>query len=225
MRRDEPPALNNPKPWSRKAMRTVYMILLVFIALILIGSCSNSHSDSAQFFDKARTLIELGEREEASSFSNALRYYEEAMAIVDMIKVRYPASPVARRIVDGQIRIGSRTVSEFKDKVIAQLKKLAHAEDNFLACALFLADAIEDNFYRSMALSQVATAYAESDQCERALQIARALNDDSDTVSVLVDIARIYRERGKNPGEREKKILHQIIEEVDCAHETAETYD
>jgi tetratricopeptide (TPR) repeat protein len=147
-------------------------------------------------FRDARQLAESAVRAEDTSYGEAYRLYSEAQQRLDRIKQQYPSSSLAATLANGETRISSRTLAEFRE-VVRQAKVRSDAEAAPLACALLVATRMED---AAFTLGRIARQYAHVGQYDEALRVARAVDRDLFRALALADVADSYAQAPARDG-------------------------
>ena len=184
-----------------------------------------------QLFVEASQLVHTAQEAEQTSYAEAFKLYQAALANLDKITTHYPSSQVAVQLTSGQAKIEAYTLAEFRE-VVHQAEVRAGAEGNPLTCALFVAKTIKGLDTKVRALAETSRSYvqagekskaeeifsqalqiindasekhlvvyiasicAEVGQCDTVLQAAKIMENDSDKVWALREIARAYAEAG-----------------------------
>ena len=181
-------------------MKKLSYHVIIYLGLILIFGCSSPDEKANKLFVEAAQLVEKAQEAEKTSYADALKLYKKALEKIERIQSKYPSSKLAVEIAQDKAKLGSYTIKEIKETVIPQTELKAEAEENPLTCALFVAKTIEDAFWKSWALADIAVKYAEAGQGDKAseilsqaLQVAKTIKD---TYCCLLYTSPSPRDRG-----------------------------
>ena len=140
------------------------------------------------------------------------------MGKIERIQSKYPSSELAVKLVQDRIKVGSYTIKEIKETIVPHIEIKAKAEENPLACALFVAKTIKDADDKSSALADIAAQYAKAGQMNKtseilsqALQVAKTIKHAYSKSGALIDIAGEYAKARQRVDDKAKKILHEIV--------------
>ena len=133
------------------------------------------------------------------------------MGKIERIQSKYPSSELAVKLVQDRIKVGSYTIKEIKETIVPHIEIKAKAEENPLACALFVAKTIKDADDKSSALADIAAQYAKAGQYGQALQVAKTIKHAYYKSRALIDIAGEYAKARQRVDDKAKKILHEIV--------------
>ena len=199
-------------------MKKLSYYIITCLGLILIFGCSNPNEKANKLFVEASQLVKKAQEAEKTSYSDALKLYEKALEKIERIQSKYPSSELAVNLVQDRIKVGSYTIKEIKETIVPYVEIKAKAEENPLACALFVAIIIKDAYGKSSALAGIAAEYAKAGQMNKAseilsqaLQVAKTINSPYDKSRALANIAAQYAKTGQRVDDKAKKILHEIV--------------
>ena len=121
-------------------MKKLSYYIITCLSLILIFGCSSPDEKANKLFVEASQLVKKAQEAEKTSYSDALKLYEKALEKIERIQSKYPSSELAVKLVqDSRIKVGSYTIKEIKETIVPYVEIKAKAEENPLACALFVA--------------------------------------------------------------------------------------
>jgi tetratricopeptide (TPR) repeat protein len=195
------------------------LILVGFLGILLSVSCSGADDNAGanRLFVEAFQLVKSAQEAEKTSYVEAFKLYQNALAKVESIPEKYPSSDLAVKIVQGDVKLGSYSLTEFKEVFLPQAKMKAEIEENPLACALFVARTIGNAHDKAEALAEIAGKYAAVGQYDRALlEVAKTIEKADDKARALAWIAIRYTETGQEVDDKARKLLHEIIETVEA---------
>ena len=178
-------------------MKKLSYYIITCLGLILIFGCSNPNEKANKLFVEASQLVKKAQEAEKTSYSDALKLYEKALEKIERIQSKYPSSELAVNLVQDRIKVGSYTIKEIKETIVPYVEIKAKAEENPLACALFVAITIKDASDKSWALAGIAGEYAKAGQYGQALQVAKTINSAYYKSWALADIAAQYAKTGQ----------------------------
>ena len=107
---------------------------------------------------------------EVKNYRTALKLYKNALKNLEQIRSKYSSSNLAISLMRGEAKISGLTFKEFR-KTEGHLQSLVDAEESPLACALLIANKIENDTDKSKALAEIAAKYAEAGQKDKSSQI------------------------------------------------------
>ena len=192
-------------------MKKLSYYIITCLGLILIFGCSNPNEKANKLFVEASQLVKKAQEAEKTSYSDALKLYEKALEKIERIQSKYPSSELAVNLVQDRIKVGSYTIKEIKETIVPHIEIKAKAEENPLACALFVAKTIKDADDKSSALADIAAQYAKAGQYGEALQVAKTIKHAYYKSRALIDIAGEYAKARQRVDDKAKKILHEIV--------------
>jgi tetratricopeptide (TPR) repeat protein len=174
------------------------MTLWVILFFLLTGFTSDPNGKANALYVNAVKLMK-SLKTETVSYTRVFDRYQSARAKIDSITADYASSNIAVRLVSEQIKIASFRLSEF-ERLAGDLQPFVKAEQEPLACALYVAGAINEAYEKSLALSEIAGQYADARQLKgEALQllsqahvVAQAIRDPFDKANALATIAEQY---------------------------------
>jgi tetratricopeptide (TPR) repeat protein len=189
-------------------------IILTCSTIGLFTGLSIAAEDANRLFSNASQLLQSAQETEKTSYSDAFKLYREALDKLEGIIKEYPASKLVAELRQGQVKIGPYTLAEFQQSVIPKAKRKAQAEEDPLACAVFVAKTREDQErQRNIKPSIVVDAilkYLELKQYDQALQVARILRYADDKAETLAEIASRYAQAGQE--EKASDILWEAFQ-------------
>ena len=121
-------------------MKKLSYYIITCLSLILIFGCSSPDEKANKLFVEASQLVKKAQEAEKTSYSDALKLYEKALEKIERIQSKYPSSELAVNLVQDRIKVGSYTIKEIKETIVPHIEIKAKAEENPLACALFVAN-------------------------------------------------------------------------------------
>ena len=185
-------------------MKKLSYYIITCLSLILIFGCSSPNEKANKLYVEASQLVKKAQEVEKKSYSDALKLYKKALGKIERIQSKYPSSELAVKLVQDRIKVGSYTIKEIKETIVPHIEIKAKAEENPLACALFVAKTIKDADDKSWALADIAAQYAKAGQMNKAseilsqaLQVAKTIVFASNKSSALADIAAQYAKAGQ----------------------------
>jgi len=185
-------------------MKKLSYYIITCLSLILIFGCSSPNEKANKLYVEASQLVKKAQEVEKRSYSDALKLYKKALGKIERIQSKYPSSELAVKLVQDRIKVGSYTIKEIKETIVPHIEIKAKAEENPLACALFVAKTIKDADDKSWALADIAAQYAKAGQMNKAseilsqaLQVAKTIVFASNKSSALADIAAQYAKAGQ----------------------------
>lgn len=151
-------------------------------------------------------------RSGAGSYTIAFELHQSALKKIERITSDYDVSNLAVAVISDQMKIAGLTLSEL-EQIEGTLQSLAEAERDPLACALLIAQSIDDSS-KGYILRKIASKYAESRQYEKAAQLYIQAGEHSDhsnyIYSELSDSARMYVKAGQQ--EKAAQMFSQAIQ-------------
>ena len=121
-------------------MKKLSYYIITCLSLILIFGCSSPNEKANKLYVEASQLVKKAQEVEKRSYSDALKLYKKALGKIERIQSKYPSSELAVKLVqDSRIKVGSYTIKEIKETIVPYVEIKAKAEENPLACALFVA--------------------------------------------------------------------------------------
>ena len=146
-------------------MKKLSYYIITCLSLILIFGCSSPDEKANKLFVEASQLVKKAQEAEKTSYSDALKLYEKALEKIERIQSKYPSSELAVKLVqDSRIKVGSYTIKEIKETIVPYVEIKAKAEEDPLACALFVAITTKKAHHKSSALAHIAAQYAKAGQ-------------------------------------------------------------
>ena len=199
-------------------MKKLSYYIITCLSLILIFGCSSPNEKANKLYVEASQLVKKAQEVEKRSYSDALKLYKKALGKIERIQSKYPSSELAVKLVQDRIKVGSYTIKEIKETIVPHIEIKAKAEENPLACALFVAKTIKDADDKSWALTGIAAQYAKAGQMNKtseilsqALQVAKTIKHAYSKSGALIDIAGEYAKARQRVDDKAKKILHEIV--------------
>jgi len=198
-------------------MKKLSYYIITCLSLILIFGCSSPNEKANKLYVEASQLVKKAQEVEKKSYSDALKLYKKALGKIERIQSKYPSSELAVKLVQDRIKVGSYTIKEIKETIVPHIEIKAKAEENPLACALFVAKTIKDADDKSWALADIAAQYAKAGQMNKAseilsqaLQVAKTIKDADDKSWALTGIAAQYAKAGQM--NKASEILSQALQ-------------
>ena len=145
-------------------MKKLSYYIITCLSLILIFGCSSPDEKANKLFVEASQLVKKAQEAEKTSYSDALKLYEKALEKIERIQSKYPSSELAVKLVQDRIKVGSYTIKEIKETIVPYVEIKAKAEENPLACALFVAITTKKAHHKSSALADITAEYAKAGQ-------------------------------------------------------------
>jgi len=121
-------------------MKKLSYYIITCLSLILIFGCSSPNEKANKLYVEASQLVKKAQEVEKRSYSDALKLYKKALGKIERIQSKYPSSELAVKLVQDRIKVGSYTIKEIKETIVPHIEIKAKAEENPLACALFVAN-------------------------------------------------------------------------------------
>jgi len=193
-----------------------FLSIFYLIGFFVISGCSANPNEKAnELFVKASQIMQ-GVNIDSESYSKALVSYRNVQNKVQYIVSHYPSSNIAVSLVAEETKISGLTLSEFK-ALGGYLKPLAEAEKEPLLTALFVANKIQNAFFKAAGFTDIAYRYADIGQREKAekmlskaLEVTETIEDAYRKASALVDVAAKYADVGQR--EKAEEILSKALE-------------
>lgn len=186
-------------------MKTSMLHIIGCLSMVLLVGCSSPDEKANKLFVEASQLVKSAQEVEKTSYSSALKLYNEVAAKVEEIISKYPSSQIAVKLCQGEAKIGNHTVDQFSEAV-RYTKIKSEAEGNPFNCAILIFDVtkpIKNANLKAWALADIAQKYAHSGQKDKSVKLfSQALaaaytveNDEAKAVS-LYNIADKLAENG-----------------------------
>ncbi|MBI3797828.1 MAG: hypothetical protein HY268_12780 [Deltaproteobacteria bacterium] len=141
--------------WLWMMVGGVVVLLIVGGTLFVFRDWLNPDARANQPFVEASQLVKSAQEAEQTSYAEAFRLYQAALAKADTITAKYQSSQLAVQFTAGQTKIGPYTFTELQ-KVAPRAQARAKAEEDCLACALFVASTIQEASEKDSALRVIA---------------------------------------------------------------------
>src|SRR5262245_9682095 len=155
-----------------RRLRLSFMICS--LGLAVWGGCRSSRpNESAFVLAEAARLVSQGQEAEQTSYATAAEFYQEAVQKVQALSSQSPAAPLWDELLHNEERIGPYTLQKLQEQILPQAQQKAEAERNPLACALLLAQRVENAEEKAVLLAEVAGAYENLGQKEKISAIVR----------------------------------------------------
>jgi tetratricopeptide (TPR) repeat protein len=216
-----------------KAMKIIKSSLItVYLCAFYWVSCpwiiADSNTKASELYVQASLQMKEA-RTEADNYARIFELYQDAQQKIDLILSDYTDTDVAVRLSAGEIGIWGDSLERFKG-LGEDLSRLALAEQNFLACSLFIAEEIRDEpsrFFdrlkkkpgKASALVEIARGYLELNQKGTAVRIVNQAYDTavgilntSEKHNILVSIASILGEADSLHGRGIITFLSEAVE-------------
>src|SRR5947207_1235344 len=152
-------------------------MLIGCLGIVLGGGCGGPEEEDYKSLAEASQLAQAAREAEQTSYADAFNLYQEALTIAEAVTAQYPLSPLADKLVQGEVKIGSSTFTELKDTIVPQARLKAEAEASPLACALGVARTAEDVTAKAKMLVEIADKYAAVGQYDQVLQLVKTAGD------------------------------------------------
>ena len=162
-----------------------FLLPFSLIGVVLAIGCSEPDSPADQLLTEAAALISSAQTAQQTSFSEALRLYQAALAKAQTARPYLSTAQEEK----SDFAIGSITFKVLKDTRIPQTTVRAQAEKSPLACALLVARTIPEVQPRAAVLEQITLAYLKAGQYEQALQATQFVPDVHRQTDLLKQIA------------------------------------
>lgn len=145
----------------RKMLFDFYLISFSFVTTF---GCSSPEERADSLFNKAAELIKQGQELEQESYTKALSKYETAAKNLQKIISNYPETPIAMRLFQesNQVYLGTYTVEQFVDHVLASTQLKASSENDLFSLAIFLLNTISSEDERRWLYVQIALNFAKA---------------------------------------------------------------
>ena len=161
-------------------------LLVLALAVVMLSlSCSEPDSPADQLLTEAAALISSAQTAQHTSFSEALRFYQAALAKAQTARLHVSTAKEEK----SDFVIGSTTFKVLKDTLIPQTMVRAQAEESPLACALLVARTIPDAQTKTALLEQITQAYIKAGHYEHAVQATQFIADAHRRADLLKQIA------------------------------------
>src|SRR3989442_177179 len=147
------------------------------LGIVLGGGCGGPEEEDYKSLAEASQLAQAAREAEKPSYADAFNLYQEALTIAEAVTAQYPLSPLADKLVQGEVKIGSSTFTELKDTIVPQARLKAEAEASPLACALGVARTAEDVTVIAKLWLEIADKYAAVGQYDQVLQLVKTAGD------------------------------------------------
>ncbi len=184
----------------------------VVLSLMLFGCAVDQDKEANRLYVEASQFMH-DMKGESESYSTAFEFYKNAKVNVDRVLSECPSSDLAVALLSEGTKIAGVSLTEFRD-LEEDLESLAGAEQDILSCAVVLAEtmgheevdtyylcpfyvdlglfdralsvaqSIEDGFYKTIALEDIAREYAAIGLFEKAFETIDMI-DPADRGSVL----------------------------------------
>lgn len=177
-------------------MKQVGFRIVCCIVFGFLTGFSEIEKAPGELISEASQFIESAKSAEESSYAEAYKLYLSALERIDLIFTKYPDSPVTLQISNGATKVGPYSLSQFKDKILPEVKRKADAEAHPMITALLIAETTEDPAFRHSVLWNAIRYYAKAGQDDRVLEIA-ALAHRIYKISLLIISATAYHESGQ----------------------------
>lgn len=137
------------------------------VAFLLLSGCDDAGDSRAKrFHTEAAQAIDLC-RNGDKSYAQVLELHQWAAARIDRILKDFPSSEIALELTSGRTTISGLTLDQFRE-MEATLKPLAAAENDPLACALLIANSMEDASDTSSVLVEIAGKVVQPGEKDKA---------------------------------------------------------
>ena len=142
--------------------KSLFLMMIGCLGIVLGGGCGGPEEEDYKSLAEASQLAQAAREAEKTSYADAFNLYQEALTIAEAVTAQYPLSPLADKLVQGEVKIGSSTFTELKDTIVPQARLKAEAEASPLACALGVARTAEDVTAKAKMLAEIADKYADN---------------------------------------------------------------
>jgi tetratricopeptide (TPR) repeat protein len=161
----------------------VTVLLIVGGAIFVIRDWLNPDARANRLFVEASQLVKSAQEAEQTSYAEAFKLYQAALTKAETITAKYPSSQLAVQLTADQTKIGPYTFPELQ-KIVPRTQARAKAEEDFLACALFVASTIQEASEKDSALRVIAIQYGRAKQYDRAMEVANSENASDKPVTL-----------------------------------------
>ncbi len=163
-------------------MKAAFSIAMIggCLGLVSFYGCSSPDENANKLFVEASQLVQKAQETEGMSYSDAFELYNDALTRLEKITSKYPSSQLAVNLAQGNLKIGTYTITDFKESVVRQAKIKADAEGDFLACAFFLTTKIDGSpSNKSRMLIEIANTYTEIGKYDKAFEVTKIIDNAS----------------------------------------------
>jgi tetratricopeptide (TPR) repeat protein len=189
---------HSPKRTGRLWMMVGGMVVLLIVGgtLFAFRDWLNPDARANQLFVEASQLVKSAQEAEQTSYVEAFKLYQAALAKAETITTKYQSSQLAVQLTAGQTKIGPYTFTELQ-RIVPRTQARAKVEEDFLACALFVANTIQEASEKDSTLNAIAIWYARAKQYDRAMEVANSIESASQKAFALSLLANAYAKAGQ----------------------------
>jgi tetratricopeptide (TPR) repeat protein len=162
------------------------------IGMVLCVGCAGPEEKAGKLLAEASQLVHLAQEAEKTSYSDAFELYQKALIKAETIPAQYPSTQLAGKLAQGEAKVGPYTLAELKGTIVPRARMKAEAGENPLACALLVAQTIEETISRANIMTEIATTYADAGQLDQVLQILETTRDKESRSRVLSEMVSRY---------------------------------
>jgi hypothetical protein len=127
-----------------RGLRPAVLTAVVAIAGLFLGACAKQKRSAAENEGEARELYARADdfvrkiNEGPYSYDYINFHYQQAMKNIDRILTAYPNTEEARRLRQGELKLGNYSIEHFRDAVLPQLGDMKEATESMVNCAIYL---------------------------------------------------------------------------------------
>src|SRR5947208_13258012 len=99
------------------------------LGIVLGSGCGGPEEEDYKSLAEASQLAQAAREAEKTSYADAFNLYQEALTIAEAVTAQYPLSPLADKLVQGEVKIGSSTFTELKDTIVPKAGRKVEAEE------------------------------------------------------------------------------------------------
>lgn len=147
---------------SRSPFRPTLLIATVLALFLAGGGCarqtrppSEDEAEARRLYDRANLSVrDITEGRYSYDYINF--HYVQAMQNIDRILTAYPDTEYARKIRDGELKLGPYAIDYYRNVLLAQLGDMKEATESVVNCAIYLYNLPEaDHLESKVALGQI----------------------------------------------------------------------
>ncbi len=188
---------------KKNSLFAAAVLLSVTIGILISQGCTSDPDKKANdLYLEASKIIQTIKRSDMS-YTETYAMYQKAKEKVDLILSEYPSSYLAYNLQSGETSIVGLNLEEFR-KAEMSLKRKAAAEKDPILCAILVAETIDDDATRIMAMTAVAKNQTEAGQKEKAKTLLSRVIEDLEELEnsglkarALTEIARVDYKLGR----------------------------
>ncbi len=180
-------------------MRKMLLIgcLFVFLVLFLQSRPCLGCNKAQELYEQASSCFFTAQQEERNSYQRAYAIYRASLSYLERILSECPDSLQASALKKGALTIEHLTYSDFKGSFLPRIKLKAEGEGDLLVCARLVAESVNNNSYRSMSLSSIASLCIRTGREDQALQMIKTARDVNDKDAIKMGIMEGFLETGR----------------------------